>query len=348
MALDASRYICIITEEVCVRRGDRPWLLLIHRMPSTPAYLRVKVSRRLQRVGAVLLKSTVYVLPASEQSREGFEWIAQEIIDSGGEAAIAEVRFVAGIGDGHVERIFQEARRADAAAIVAAASVLEPAVRMPGGGGAERHAAIKTLKRRLAAMREIDFFGSPDLAAAARLLESLEEGAAAKGAPPERRMWNSAGYRGRTWVTRAGVHVDRIASAWLIGRFIDAGAAFKFVTSRSYAPAGNEVRFDMFDAELTHEGSRCTFEVIVERFGLDAAGLRAVAEIVHDIDLKEARYGRPETEGVAALVAGICRDAASDGDRLARGRIVFDGLLAAAAVGTEARRRTGKAKGGAT
>jgi hypothetical protein len=315
-------------------------------MPPSPAYLRVKVSRRLQKVGAVLLKSTVYVLPAGEQSREGFEWIAQEIIDSGGEAAIAEVRFVAGIGDGDVEQIFQAARRADVAAIVAAASALDPATGTAGGGGAERRAGIKTLKRRLAAVREIDFFGSLDLAAAARLLESLEEGAATKGAPPQGRRWEIASYRGRTWVTRAGVHVDRIASAWLIRRFIDTGAAFKFVTAKSYAPARNEVRFDMFDAELTHEGSRCTFEAIVERFGLDAAGLRAVAEIVHDIDLKDARYGRPETEGVAALIAGICRDAASDRDRLERGRIVFDGLLAAAAVGTEARRRAGKTKGG--
>jgi hypothetical protein len=86
------------------------------------------------------------------------------------------------------------------------------------------------------------------------------------------------------------------------------------------------VRFDMFEAEFTHEGDRCTFEVLIERFGLDNAALRPLAEIVHDIDLKDAKFARPETPGIDRLIAGIAMAHKDDAERLARGRAVFDDL----------------------
>src|SRR5205807_6991598 len=100
--------------------------------------------------------------------------------------------------------------------------------------------------------------------------------------------------RGRTWVTRRGVFVDRIASAWLIKRFIDPDARFKFVAPGGYVPRKGELRFDMFEAEYTHEGDRCTFETLVRRFRLRDPALRAIGEIVHDIDCKDAKFGRAE------------------------------------------------------
>ncbi len=109
------------------------------------------------------------------------------------------------------------------------------------------------------------------------------------------------------WVTREGVYVDRIASAWLIRRFIDPEARFKFVTPKGYRPQPGEVRFDMFEAEYTHEGEACTFEILTKRFGLTDSALRAIGEIVHDIDYKEPRFGRPETAGVERLLTGIAR-----------------------------------------
>src|SRR5207342_2478419 len=95
--------------------------------------------------------------------------------------------------------------------------------------------------------------------------------------------------KGRVWVTRQGVHIDRIACAWLIRRFIDEQARFKFVLPRNYVPEQNELRFDMFDAEFTHEGDNCSFEVLVERFSIREPGIRALAEIIHDIDLKDSK-----------------------------------------------------------
>ncbi len=133
-------------------------------------------------------------------------------------------------------------------------------------------------------------------------------------------------YQGRTWVTRTGIKVDRMASAWLIRRFIDPRARFKFVPAKGYRPERRELRFDMFEAEFTHEGDLCTFEVLLQRFGLADPALRAIAEIVHDVDVKDAKYGREEAAGIGQLVAGIAAAHPDDELRLARGAAVFDDL----------------------
>jgi hypothetical protein len=122
--------------------------------------------------------------------------------------------------------------------------------------------------------------------------------------------------------------VDRISSAWLIRRFIDRTARFKFVGGRGYKPVRGEVRFDMASGEYTHEGERCTFEVLLDRFELRSAALRAIGEIVHDLDLEDERYQRPEASGVRRLIAGLALSSAEDGERLERGAVVFDGLYA--------------------
>jgi hypothetical protein len=133
---------------------------------------------------------------------------------------------------------------------------------------------------------------------------------------------------GRTWVTRTGVHVDRIASAWLIGRFIDPEARFKFVPARGYTRKSGELRFDMYEAENTHAGEDCTFQTLVRRFGLRDGALAAIGEVVHDIDCKDDRYHRAETAGFAALVRGIVETHEPDRKRIDRGGAVLDDLYA--------------------
>jgi hypothetical protein len=133
--------------------------------------------------------------------------------------------------------------------------------------------------------------------------------------------------KGRTWVTRDNVFVDRIACAWLIRRFVDPDAKFNYAGSKKYKPQIGEIRFDMFEAEFTHEGDKCSFEVMVERLGLDRRMLSPLAEIVHDIDLKDDKFGRPETEGVKALIAGLTSAHPADIDRIERGAGLFDDLL---------------------
>jgi hypothetical protein len=130
----------------------------------------------------------------------------------------------------------------------------------------------------------------------------------------------------KTWVTRKGIYVDRMASAWFVRRFIDPGARFKFVPAKGYKPLPGELRFDMFDAEFTHEGDRCTLEILIERTGINDPALPRIAEIVHDIDLKDSKFGRQETPGIEQVIAGIAMAHKDDETRLARGSAIFDDL----------------------
>jgi hypothetical protein len=233
---------------------SRRWLLLIHQLPPKPDYVRVKVRRRLQRLGAAPLKSSVYVLPESEEHLEDFQWLANEIIADGGEATIVSGTLLSGVTDAELESLFRLERRVTA----------------PAGTA---------------------------------------------GIP-----------RGSTWVTRQGVFIDRIASAWLIRRFIDPDAQLKFVPSRGYKPQPGEVRFDMYAGEFTHAGDHCTFESLLTHFALDDPALRALGEIVHDIDCKDEKFGRPEAAGVLAIIQGIAHATTDDHQRIERGSLVLDGL----------------------
>jgi hypothetical protein len=117
-----------------------------------------------------------------------------------------------------------------------------------------------------------------------------------------------------------------MASAWLIRCFIDPEARFKFVPAKGYKPEAGELRFDMFEAEFTHDGDRCTFEVLIGRLGLKDPALRPIAEIVHDIDLKDSKFAREETAGIDRLIVGIAMAHKDDETRLTRASAVFDDL----------------------
>ena len=309
------------------------WLLLIHQVPPKPNYFRVKVWRRLQRLGAVAIKSSVYVLPRTEQTYEDFQWVVREIIEGGGDASMCEARFVEGLSDEQVEALFHAARGADYAQL--AENVRQLFDSLPQGKDVadvqrrEVEPQLARLSRRFAEVTAIDFLGAPGREAVDGLLAGIEQRlrATAGGAVADAAArGDRASIRGRTWVTRTGIHIDRMASAWLIRRFIDPAATLKFVPGKGYRPEHGELRFDMFEAEYTHESDYCTFEVLVKRFHLEEQALRPIAEIVHDIDLKDAKFERPEAMGIDRLVAGIAMAHKDDGTRLERGAAVFDDL----------------------
>ena len=182
--------------------------------------------------------------------------------------------------------------------------------------------------RRLGELVAIDFMNAPGRGAAEGLLASIAR-ALPRGQPAApARLEVMPRPRGATWVTRTGVHVDRIASAWLIRRFIDPQARLKFVPAKGYQPLPGELRFDMFEAEHTHVGDRCTFEVLLERMGLDDPALAAIGEIIHDLDLRDDKFGRDETAGVRAAIDGICSAARDDDQRIAAASPMLDGLHA--------------------
>lgn len=289
------------------------WLLFIPQVPAKPDYLRVKLRRRLAGLGAIPLKGAVYALPHQGDCLEDFAWLRQDLIKDGGDAIIATTSLISGISD---DAIISDCNRDRTASYT---SITQQAT-----DSARSHATtnVKKLRRMLKDVVDIDYFNAEGRSAAERAIRELETRMNTAEAP----VSTLSDIRGATWVTRAGVKVDRISSAWLIRRFIDRDAEMRFVDPSSYQHAPGELRFDMFDGEYTHRGDHCTFETLVGHFALHDPALRALAEIIHDIDVKDAKYERAETAGVAAFIDGLVRSETNDDVRLERGFVLFDSL----------------------
>jgi len=303
------------------------WLLLIHQLPTKPAYARVKIWRRLKGLGAVTVKNSVYALPSSVETREDFAWLIKEIAELGGEGFVCEATLVDGLNDSEVRALFGIARDEDYAEVAAAAREL--VAKYSSSSRAELAGPVARLRKQLDEIVAIDFFGADGREPTEGLVSGLEadlqqeeEAMSAEGSQslPAGKLQN------RVWVTRQGVQIDRIASAWLIRRFIDGQARFKFVPGTGYVAQPGELRFDMFEGEFTHRGDRCSFEVLLAEAALDDPALAAIGEIVHDIDLKDRKYGREEAAGIRTLIAGIASSHNDDNQRLERGAAVFDDL----------------------
>ena len=289
-------------------RKDGRWLLLIHQLPPKPDYFRVKIWRRLQALGAAPIKNSVYALPFSDQATEDFQWLRKEITAGGGEASVCRAAFVEGLSDAQIEALFRSARDADYAEVARAAEQPAPA---PDAA---------RLERRLREIAALDHFGASGRKTAEAAVAKLKSQNTTRGG-----RGSAKRIRGQTWVTRPDVHVDRIASAWLIKRFIDPKARFVFGEPRE---GGGAVSFDMFEGDYTHEGDRCTFETLLRSFGPKDDALAAIGEMIHDLDLKDGRFDRPETEGLGRLLAGIKAVHRSDPDRLGAGGAALDALYA--------------------
>ena len=317
--------------ETLENRAPRRWLLLVHQLPSTPSNLRVRTWRRLRQLGAVAVKQAAYVLPDSPQAREDFEWLKGEIEAAGGEATVFAADSVDGRSDDEIIEAFrrsgeesyrklgQEIERA-----LRRASSSRPPRRGPSSSYRRR---LEELERHLADIESVDFFGSGGGDRVRSLLNRLktetETGpvAVSNGDAGLRREE----YRGRLWVTRPRPGIDRMASAWLIRRFVDPDARFAFAGDPASVPP-DAVPFDMFGVELSHRGDRCTFETLQTRFGVGDAVVERLAAIVHDLDLKDARFGAPEAPAVGALIDGLQKLYEDDDVLLAQGGIVFEAL----------------------
>jgi hypothetical protein len=275
----------------------------------------------------VALKNSVYVLPRGGQALEDFQWVRREIVAGRGEATIGEARFLEGHSDGDVEALFQAAREKDYSSLAREARDLDRAVARGRGASPElSRGRLGRLRKRLSDVQAIDFFGAPGRDAVEGLLAGVDARLRPARTVAPAAPFPARGLRRRTWVTRSGIHVDRMASAWLIRRFVDRQARFKFVPGHAYAPRRDELRFDMSEAEFTHDGDRCTFEVLVRHFGSKEPALVHLGEIVHDIDLKDGKFARPEAPGLERLIAGIVMRHAGDAARLKEASAFFDSI----------------------
>jgi len=304
----------------------RRWLILVHQLPPTPSNLRVRTWRRLQELGAVAVKQSVYVLPDTAATREDFEWLKVEIEGAGGEAAVYSAEHLDTAGEAALIDRFRQTRQQAYAEL---AGELQR-IRRAGSarqGPSERRRDLVRYRQRLAAIERVDFFGGAGRDRVVALLGDLE--AAAPSAASGKRHaaadpGDAVGYEGRLWVTRPRPGVDRMASAWLIRRFIDSKARFGFITD--VKTAGDALPFDMFGAGFGHAGDRCTFETLTSRFGIRDAAVARIAEIVHDLDLKDGKFGAPESATLGMAIDGLQLSAADDNTLLEQGMTLFEAL----------------------
>jgi hypothetical protein len=305
---------------------SRRWLILVHQLPPRPSNLRVRVWRRLQQVGAVVLRNSLYVLPSTDEAREDFHWVREEIVSSGGQVSVLEASVIDGYTDAELVQQFRADRNADYLALTSEASTALTRLGRRSGraqrGPLERE--LRRLRERLAAIAARDYFAAPGRSDAEHALARVE--ALRNGSAPEVRpaTLKSQDFRGRTWVTRPRPGIDRMASAWLIRRFIAPDARFAFAAAAAVRP--RQIPFDMPDVEFGHHGSHCTFETLMHRFGISDPGVVSVSRMVHDLDLKEHRYAMPEGAALARLVDGLRSTYADDRELLQQGMTVIDAL----------------------
>jgi hypothetical protein len=319
----------------------REWVLLIHQLPPKPTNLRVRIWRKLQKLGAVAIKNSVYVLPANDKTNEDFQWLKQEIESAGGEAAVFRAGAVEGATDDEIIGAFRKARDEEFAAITAEFDGLTGRIREQSRAkhlSPARLAAQETELDRLHGELERvianDVFEAQGRAAAVSAYERCQKAIRLSqtpskktaSAPRESGVLSVADFQKRRWVTRRNLHIDRLASAWLISQFIDKRPRFYFVGDEETIDGA--IPFDMFGAEFTHQGEDCTFETLLKRFGLtDIPGLRELAQIVHDIDLKDDKFNRLEAVGLNAIINGLSESLHDDRKLLQQSGVIFDGLF---------------------
>jgi len=319
------------------------WVLLVHQLPARPTRLRVRVWRQLQKLGAVALKNSVYILPFQERTHEDFQWLRQEIVSAGGEASVFRAGTVEGKNTEEIKEMFRRTRDQEYTRLAAELESLAATVRARNRGGhrlPRRMGAASTeldrLHQELERVRAVDYFRARGYAAADAAYEkcrrvvhgsSEHTGRGAAQRARDRAAAIPGRYQNKVWVTRREAHIDRLACAWLIRRFIDRRARFRFVSADD--PIRQGIPFDTFGAELGHHGEDCTFETMLKKFGLvQDPALRALAEIVHDMDLKDSKFNRREPAGLNAVVHGLARVFPDDQQRVRRAFPVFESLYA--------------------
>jgi hypothetical protein len=268
------------------------------------------------------------VLPNTEQCREDFEWIRSEIVALGGEATMFAADAMSEGGTENIEALFRRTREQEYRALKGQIDRLLPTGKRKSGSATVKARlkarTLRTLREKLTAIERVDFFKAPGALETATALAALEHAINGRrpAMPPTQPALSIRDFVGRRWVTRPRPGVDRMASAWLIRRFIDPSATFAFTNQ----PVETDVPFDMYSGEFSHHGDACTFEVLVERFGIRHRGISKVGDIVHDLDMKDSKYGPPEAVALGRIVEGLRALHADDATLLEQGIGVFDAL----------------------
>jgi hypothetical protein len=304
-------------------------LLLLVGVPPTPSSLRVRVWRRLRSLGAVPLKRSAYLLPDTPERYEDFTWLAQEVQREGGEATLIRVQQIENVTHEDVLRLFHEPRDQDYRQLaVRYRKVLQSLDKKSAAKSARVQDEVARLAKDHQRIRDIDFFEARGGAEVRRLEEAIAMRTRRPESPrrEEPPALDLSKLRGRRWVTRPRPHIDRIASAWLIKRFIDAEAQFVFAPPTEFPK--DAIAFDAPNVELSHQGEDCTFETLVKRARLRDRRLVRLAEVVHEADLRDGKYPHEEARGIDVAIRALLAASPDDHTVLTQGMALFEGLYA--------------------
>lgn len=292
-------------------------------------------------MGAASLKGSVYILPLSEDHLELLHWLSGEVSSLGGEATFAKVERIETMGDEEIVSLFQAQRENDYIPIATGLEAVEVQLssleQQQDAKGLERlKGTFQKLLKDFQAVQGIDFFHCPPGAELQERLEQFEERFVKLTVQPQAEKpkiaghWNKEDYQGKVWVTRPNPFVDRMASAWLVRRFIDPKARFEFLEKdQIVAQVPDAVSFDLPGGDFSHKQDRCTFEVLLEAFSLRSKTLQKIAEMVHELDLKDGKFSHPQASGVETILLGIRKTAKDNRNALEEGIKTFERLYAA-------------------
>jgi len=300
------------------------WLFLLFNLPAKQSSDRVKVWRRLKKFGAIQLKTSTYVLPDEPVHYERFQWLAKEIVDTGGEATLVRVKDIEGMPQAAIVALFNEARARDYEELFEPLNLLIKDSKARKQSPETFPNQLQKLRQRFQEIRDIDYFQSSRGEDLQRLLQKAEE--SPKKKPETTIRLRAEDYRSKSWVTRPRPEIDRVGSAWLIRKFIDPGAKFEFANTPAEFPKA--IPYDMFEVEFSHHGDYCTFETLIQRFAIRDRAVLRLAEVIHDADVEDDKFRRVEGFGIEQIFKGWAKQGLSDQEILAKGFECFDALYA--------------------
>jgi hypothetical protein len=302
--------------------SERSWLLLLFRLPATHKTARVALWRKLQKSGAIQIKTSTYLLPDHPAQYELFQWLAKQVVDYGGDSTLVRAQQIEGLPDTKIVALFNAARDKDYAALAEETRKISTT----RSKASEKRLAtdLVKLRKEFRNINEVDFFAAPKAHIAESLLARLEKPDRSKSAPATRLQTSL--FQRRIWVTRPRPEIDRVACAWLIREFIDPKATFKFAPEPESIPGG--IPFDYSEGEFSHQGEDCTFETLLARFGIADQAARKIGEMIHDADLEDEKFQRREGIGLDRVFKGWAKRGIADEEILAQGAACLDGLYA--------------------
>jgi hypothetical protein len=315
---------------------DLSWLLFFYTLPSKPVRNRMTVWRKLLKAGSLPFKGSVYILPYTEEHHEFLTWLVSEVLSLKGEGSFVSVDKIETIDNQQIISLFNEQRETGYQRILKGIDEIERKISSTKIGGAAHDKKnitdqIRKYQRGYEEIQEIDFFASQVGMEVKKRLNRIYSMIKSISGTEKKKHTVSISparieeYQDKTWATRKKPFVDRFASAWLIKKFIDKNASFTFIDEKDLENMSKDViPFDIRGGRFTHEGDLCTFEVLTKSFNLKDKTLRKIAEIVHELDMKDEKFRTPEAKGIEDILSGIRKTVKDDHEALRKGMTIFE------------------------